>query len=575
MSRTLTALLIPMAIALGLAGAASAAAAAEVAPALSTLLVPGTAPRPVWVFFTDKGEAAADPAALRAAEARLSERALARRARAGAPGAAWRDLPNAPAYLAWLRERGLAIRAESRWLAAVSVVAGPADLALLAEAPFIARLAPVAASAAREPMLGPAPPRARAGDREDPLDYGGSLPELEQVNVPPVHQLGIHGEGVVVGMLDSGFNTMHEALAGLNVLGTWDFVNGDAVVANEPGDPDGQENHGTMTLSTLAGYKPGSLIGPAFAASFYLAKTEDVSQEVPAEEDFWVEGIEWLEAQGCDLVSSSLAYDDWYSFADFDGNTCVTTIAADMAVALGVAVFNSAGNYRQSTGTIAAPADGDSVVTAGAVDITGEIAGFSSPGPTADGRIKPDVCALGVSNNVVRPGTLNEYQGASGTSFSCPLSAGVGALLLSARPGTSPWLLREALRRTASQSTAPDNDYGWGIIDAFAALGFLELTATPAAGTPPFALAGNWPNPFNPSTRIAFTLERELGLTLSIHDVQGRRVRTLATGTLPAGAHTATWDGRDGAGLPMASGVYLARLSAGGESRQHKLLLLE
>ena len=570
----LTALLCLFAAAFAPAG--QAAAAAAIAPSLGTLLAPGAAPRPVWVFFTDKGAAAPDPADLRAAEARLSARTLARRARVGAPGAAWRDLPNAPAYREWLRARGFAIRAESRWLAAVSVVAGPSDLALLAEAPFIARLAPVAAAAPREPLLAAAGPLHVDSSREDPLDYGGSQPELAQINVPALHQLGIHGEGVVVGMLDSGFDTTHEAFASLDVIGAWDFINGDPIVADEPGDPDSQDRHGTMTLSTIAGYKPGSLIGPAFAASFYLAKTEDNGQEVPIEEDYWVAGIEWLEAQGCDLVSSSLAYDDWYVFEDFDGNTCVTTIAADQAVALGMAVFNSAGNYRQSTGTIAAPADGDSVIAVGAVEITGEIASFSSPGPTADGRIKPDLCALGVANNVVKPGTLDEYQGASGTSFACPLTAGAAALLLSAHPGVSPWSLREAMRNTASQAAAPDNDYGWGILDAYAALDYLNvLTAAPAGSAPAISIAGNWPNPFNPSTQIAFTLDRELSVSLSIHDLQGRRLRTLVEGRRAAGAHTATWDGRDEAGEAVASGVYFARVSAAGERRLHKLLLLK
>ncbi|MBM4116536.1 hypothetical protein FJ251_02165 [bacterium] len=574
MPRSLTALLA-LAV-LGLAGGATPAGAALVAPELPALLAAG--PQPVWVFFADKGVPANDLAVLRAAEARLSDRCLARRARAGVPGAAWIDLPNAPAYLEALHAEGLTIRAESRWLAAVSVAVDQSSLIRLAALPWVVRLEPVRASAPRAPWLDPAPSarsHATAIGREDPLDYGGSLTELAQLQVPPVHLRGFHGEGVVVGMLDSGFNTTHEALAGLTVLGAWDFINDDPIVANEPGDPEGQQNHGTMTLSTLAGYKPGALIGPAFGASFYLAKTEDASQEVPVEEDYWVEGIEWLEAQGCDIVSSSLAYDDWYSFADFDGNTCVTTIAADQAVALGVAVFNSAGNYRLTTGTIAAPADGDSVIAAGAVDAAGLIASFSSPGPTADGRIKPDLCAMGVANHVVKPGTLNEYRSASGTSFSCPLAAGVGALLLGAHPGTSPMRLRQALRSTASQADSPDNDYGWGIIDALAALDYLDALTPASAATPAFTLAGAWPNPFNPATRIGFTLDRELDLRLDIHDLQGRRVRTLVAAVLPAGAHTANWDGRDGAGRPLASGVYLARLAAGGEQRTLKLLLLE
>ncbi|MEZ4397113.1 MAG: S8 family serine peptidase [Candidatus Krumholzibacteriia bacterium] len=558
-----------------LSSACTAARAAEVAPALSPWLADG--PRPVWVFFADKGAMEDSPAAHEDAANRLSARALARRARLGrsADVVGWADLPNDPAYLDWLTAHGFSVRAESRWLAAVTVVTDGAGVRLLATAPFVARLAPVGGAGRPEPDRLPAP-SAPGANRALPLDYGGSLPELEQVNLPPLHDLGFHGEGVVVGMLDSGFNTTHEALSGLSVLGAYDFVNDDPVVANEPGDPDGQENHGTETFSTLAGHAPGSLIGPAFGASFYLAKTEDVSQEVPAEEDFWVEGIEWLEANGCDLVSSSLAYDDWYTFEDYDGNTCVTTIAADMAVALGVAVFNSAGNYRQTTGTIAAPADGDSVITVGAVEITGEIAGFSSPGPTADGRIKPDVCALGVSNNVVVPGTLDQYQGASGTSFSCPLTAGVGAVLLGAHPGTSPVLLREALRRTASQSTTPDNDYGWGIVNALAAYEWLGATAAPAAAPAgPLHLAGNWPNPFNPSTRIAFSLDHPLDARLDVLDLQGRHLRRLHAGRLDAGAHALSWDGRDDGGHPVASGVYVLRLAGEGHQQRLQVMLLK
>jgi hypothetical protein len=551
--------------------------AALATSAAAATAVPGPE-LPVWVFFTDKGTMEDDAGAFTIAAERLTERALLRRARhaPGGPLVTWADLPNDPTYLAWLRDHGFAIRAESRWLAAVSVVAGPEDLALLTRQPFVARLEPVRASATRDLPTRPAPPPPNG--RDGALEYGGSLPALAQVNVPAVHALGFHGEGVVIGMLDSGFDTTHEALVDVDVLGAWDFVNDDPVVADEPGDPAGQDSHGTTTLSTIGGYKPGSLIGPAFAASFYLAKTEDIGQEVPIEEDFWVEGLEWLETRGCDLVTSSLCYADWYNFADYDGNTCVTTVAADAAAARGLAVFNSAGNYRWSTGTIAAPADGDSVIAVGAVEITGEIAGFSSPGPTADGRIKPDVCALGDGNYVVAPGTLDQYNYASGTSYSCPLTAGVAALLLSAHPGTSPWLLREALRETASQADAPNNDFGWGIIDALAALQSLQTTGVsdaPVATATPLQLHGSRPNPFNPSTTIPFTIARPMAVALDVLDIQGRLVRHLQTGVLPAGDHTARWDGRDADGAAVAGGVYLARLTGEGARAMTKLLLLK
>lgn len=586
MTRTIIAILL-------LVLTAASAFAVTVSPELPLLLAE-SGPRPVWIFFGDKGRFETQTPSPSLAT-QLSQRALARRAKARPAGAlvTWADLPNEPDYIAWLQQRDFVIRSESRWLAAVSVILDAADLALLAAAPFDARVEALHPSQRLRPMTAPhagggrrpAPGSGydaegrhrqhREGLVDPPLDYGGSLTELSQVNVPVLHQMGIHGEGVVIGMMDTGFNTGHEALQGVDVLGAWDFINDDAEVANETGDPASQQNHGTMTLSTVGGYMPGSLIGPAFAASYYLAKTEDTSQEEPIEEDWWVEGIEWLEAQGCDLVSSSLCYDDWYVFDDFDGNTAVTTIAADHAVAMGLVVMNSAGNYRLSTGTIGAPADGDSVIACGAVDEFGEIASFSSPGPTADGRIKPDVCAMGVSNNVVEPGTLDGYLNASGTSFSCPLSAGVAALLLSAYPDAAPMQVRAALRMTASQADNPDNDFGWGILDALAAVGNLQLTASQE--TPPSAAGslGAWPNPFNPSTRIAFTLDQAMNVRLSIHDLQGRRLRELLAGRLPAGRRELDWDGRNDAGVNLAGGLYLARLRAGDRESGLKLMLLK
>ena len=525
-----------------------------------------------------QGRGAGRPAAYAAAAARLSERALARRARVGpvGPGATWADLPNDPAYLAWLRDHGFAIRAESRWLAAVSVTAGSPDLARLAAAPFVARPSRCGRRRRR-------PDDRRAGGtararQDDPLNYGGSLPELAQVNVPAVHELGYHGEGVVIGMLDSGFDTTHEALAGVDVLGVWDFVNDDPVVADEPGDPPGQDNHGTMTLSTIGGYKPGSLVGPAFAASFYLAKTEDIGQEVPAEEDFWVEGIEWLEAQGCDLVTSSLVYADWYTFADYDGNTCVTTIAADVAVALGLAVFNSAGNYR---------------------GVHGHHRRAGRRRQRDHGRRRRDR-RRHRRLQLARPHRRRPHQARrlrprrrqlrGGARHPRPVRDRLGhQLLLSAhrrrrRPAArrasrhQPLAAARGPARDRQPGHGPNNDFGWGIIDALAALQFLETTAVdpPAVvENSPLRLEGCWPNPFNPTTRFVFSLKRPLTVELVVLDLQGRLVRRLDAGSLPAGVHVAVWDGKDDAGQTLPSGVYVARLSGGGSSFQVKVLSLK
>ncbi len=559
-----------IAIMLGLALFPLAVNALDVDPRLRDRLEAGET-RNAWIFLEDRE--AGIP--LERALDHISERALARRAKVLPPERllSERDLPVSAAHQNWMLQRGIEIRAESRWLNAVSARLDAADLALLEEADFVRRVQPVAGAASRlQSSLTPLPPVDRPrGELEDPIDYGGTEAEIEQINVHLVHQTGNHGEGVVVGMLDTGFNTNHEALESVDVIGVWDFINDDGVVENEAGDHENQENHGTITLSTLAGYLPGVHVGAAFGASYYLAKTEDVTQEVPAEEDFWVEGIEWLESVGCDVVSSSLGYDDWYVFEDFDGNTCVTTIAGDYAVELGMSVVNSAGNNRWSTGTLNAPADGDSVIAVGAVNVFGEIASFSSPGPTADGRIKPDICANGVANHVVLPGTYDEYTDASGTSLSCPLAAGVSALMLSAYPSLTPWELREALRETASYADNPDNDYGWGILDAWAALGHVlatDVDAPPAARDRLWA----WPNPFNPETRIGFRLEKTADVNLAVYDLQGRLVDELAAGVFEAGDHAISWRPD---GDPVASGVYLVRLKTERGTALRKLVLLK
>ncbi len=335
-----------------------------------------------------------------------------------------------------------------------------------------------------EPPSAAAP--AARGAQPWSIDYGLSLAALEQIGVPAVHELGIHGQGVVIGMLDTGFRTTHESLQHLPVLAAHDFINDDDIVDNEPGDPLNQHRHGTLTLSTVAAFHAGSLVGPAFGASVILAKTEDVSQEVPIEEDFWVAGLEWVESLGADVVSSSLGYSDWYEFSDLDGNTAVTTIAADLAAARGVCVVNSAGNDRNTSwGHIIAPADGDDVIAVGAVNLAGGIAWFSSPGPTYDGRIKPDVCALGVNTPAADPDADDQYTTASGTSLSCPLAAGVAALVLSRAPSLTPLQVREALRATGDHAASPDNDYGWGVLDALAAVHYWgpQLAHAPVADT--------------------------------------------------------------------------------------------
>jgi hypothetical protein len=359
---------------------------------------------------------------------------------------------------------GARLRTVSRYLGAVSVNATLSSLERLSRLPGVAGLDLVGGGMRREPPI----PKGTAWPT-DTLDYGGSEPFLEQIQIVDIHGLGFTGRGVLVGMLDTGFYRGHVALDELDVQGEWDFIHDDGCTQNEAGqDVSNQHNHGTSTLSVVGAWDPGRMIGAAPGASFLLGKTEEVSSETPVEEDYWVEGLEWAEAEGADVVSSSLGYIDWYDYDDLDGQTAVTTRAARVAARKGVVLCNSMGNEGLGPGSLIAPADAESILAVGAVSLSGTRAGFSSTGPTADGRVKPDVMACGVSVWAATPSD-SSYTWASGTSMAAPLVAGAVAVLLEARPTWTPVELMDAIRTTATRAAAPDNYYGWGVVQALSA----------------------------------------------------------------------------------------------------------
>ena len=234
--------------------------------------------------------------------------------------------------------------------------------------------------------------------------------------------------------------------------------------------------HGIEVLSPLAGNRPGTLIGPAFGATYLLARTENDSSETPVEEDNWVAAIEWADSLGVQVTSTSLGYKYFnapyqsWSWEDMDGRTTVISRAATMAARKGIVVLNSAGNNGTSftQNTLNAPADADSILAVGAVNPDGTRASFSSVGPTTDtpARIKPDIMAQGTQVLSASPVNTTGYLLLQGTSLACPLAAGVAALMVQAKPDASPMEIIEALKATASNAATPDNLNGWGIIDA-------------------------------------------------------------------------------------------------------------
>jgi hypothetical protein len=433
----------------------------------------------VWVFFTDRGFRSQEAlnAAVSVAEQKMLSRTKTRRQKVRRDRLAdERDLPVPVQYVRKVLATGAKLRTASRYVNAVSVRIPRKNLQAVAELPFVQEIRPVAKARRMDPPLdwgGAQAPYDRP-DSEDLLNYGPSFNQLNQINVVAAHDSGYSGAGVLVCLLDTGFFKDHEALVNQPIVAEWDFINNDPQTQNEPGDDPDQHNHGTFTWSTLGGAHEYDLYGPAYGASFILGKTENIVYEQPIEEDWYVAGLEWADSLGAEVISTSLGYFDWYTFADLDGNTTVTAVGVDIAVANGIVCVTAAGNERNSSwGHIITPADADSVIAVGAVDSDGELASFSSPGPTYDGRIKPEVCARGVSTWCAVPWGNppgQNYSGVSGTSLSTPLIGGACALILEAHPDWTPMQVKTALMQTASNAASPDNDYGWGIIDVMAAI---------------------------------------------------------------------------------------------------------
>ena len=419
-----------------------------------------------WVFFTDRGPDLQHRLIVRTAELAGSP-SWERRRSSGLICADELDLEPWPDYVEAVESAPVChlVRTSSRYLNAISVEITGGDAEQLLELPFVEAVRPVAASTFRMPELRPISGRTA----------GVTDGQLSQIGLDLLHERGWTGGGVVVGVLDSGFDLDHDVFSDIQVLAMYDFVDDDPDPSQQPGDPEGQSNHGTAVLSIIGGYKSGEYQGGAHDASFILAKTEDISDEYQAEEDYWVAGLEWIESQGGQLVNSSLAYMDWYTYPDLDGNTAVTTIAADAAASRGLVVYNSIGNEGPDEGTLLAPADGDSVFASGAVDISGNVTQFSSRGPTWDGRTKPDGCALGQAVALAGQGT-SVYSLGSGTSFSSPLTASAAAALSGAHPEWDMVEIMTVLRATASRSDSPDNVMGYGILDAYAALKYMSVT---------------------------------------------------------------------------------------------------
>ncbi|MFC2098509.1 S8 family serine peptidase [Bacteroidota bacterium] len=445
-----------------------------------------------WVQLTDKK---LNDYSINNPEEFLSQRALERRSRHGIQ-VSDQDLPVSSAYLDSLDTHPLTILYTSKWMNAVVIRTQDSSLAItLPDLSFVSGVQYLYRSnLIKKSSLN------KWGESSESEELHSDH-QIEMLNGQVLHQSGYEGQGMVIAVLDGGFSNA-DTLSGLDSL----FSTGRIIGTRSFVEPDSSfyvgfnGSHGTSVLSIMGGDVPGHFRGTAPKASYFLMQTEDTRSEFRVEEANWLAGAELADSIGADVINTSLGYSvgftdeqQNYKYSDMDGNTTLVTRAAQLAATKGILVVTSAGNSGRPTdqwGYINSPADGDSLLAIGAVDAFGIRAHFSSKGPSSDGRVKPDVMALGLQTWLIRSSGLVS-QG-SGTSFSSPVMAGLATCLWQKNPEISNYRLIETIRSSASLNPFPDSLYGYGIPNFSLANDIITVDELTTAATDELIL---YPNP--------------------------------------------------------------------------------
>lgn len=414
---------------------------------------------------------------------------------------------------------GVHVVSSSKWMNRVLIETSDAEAINRINAfPFVVHTSPVASGRKRRQKMiniaaihgvPIAAPAHSTRVTSDTIDYGSNYPQVHIHEGEYLHNLGYRGQGMTIAVLDAGFykyktNPAFDSVRMNNrILGEYDFVKDESSV-------DEDHVHGANCFSIMAANVPGKIVGTAPNASYWLLRTEDAGSEKPVEELNWIEAAEWADSAGADMISSSLGYVNFddpaynHTYAERNGNTVSITIAADMAAKKGMIVMNSAGNSGNAgddTKYIMCPADGDSVVTVGAVNSSGTIAGFSSWGPNAAGKVKPNVVSVGsgavFANSLGNPATGN------GTSYSNPNLAGLIVCLWQAFSDFTNMEIVDAVQRSADRFNDPDDRYGHGIPNFRAAYSIMEAKRQERTNS---ILQGKWITAFPVPFSRLFTL---------------------------------------------------------------------
>lgn len=483
-----------------------------------------------FVEFTDKNNT---PYSTNQPEDFLSQRSIERREKQGI-SVLERDLPVDPVYLDAIENKGGTILYTSRWFNAAYIeidtnfidsvfaldfVSDGYETAKRSRSTLVNQKEAIKIAITKE--------KGQKTNFTSMIDYGVSESGMGLLGISDMHELGYTGDGVLIAILDGGFQNagsvsyFSDLRTNGGIVSTYDFVDQEIDVYDD-------HQHGTSVMSLLAAYDEGTIVGTAYDADYILLRTEDAFSEKNSEMIYWVIAAEYADSIGADIITSSLGYNEFddasnnFVYADLDGETTLITQGADIAAETGMLVITSAGNEGSSSWQkITAPADGDNVIAVGAVNSNGDYASFSSRGPSADGRVKPNVVAQGQG---IGMGQSNGTTGVgNGTSLAAPQIAGLAAGLWQAFPDFSAMDIKELIEQSGSQYEHPDERLGYGIPNF---LGAYNKGLTVKQGNVVLSTTKVFPNPFHGGNLYLILGPEEVGTSASVAlvDAFGREV---------------------------------------------------
>jgi subtilisin family serine protease len=485
------------------------------------------------------------------------------------------DLPVATAYLQGISAYSQELLYASKWLNAAVVVTDAAGKKNLEALPFVQKVEWVAKGFISKsgnrtaPEIPGKPTKNQKWAIEESYREAAAYDfQNELLGIPAMHQAGFTGKGITVAVFDSGFPGLDRAIPFAHVFTNKQVVGQLNVVRPWIKEVFRDNEHGTQVSSLIFSNQPGTLVAGAHQAQVVFAITEDVATEYPIEELNWVRAAEYADSLGVDIINSSLGYLDFdepsltYTTAQLDGKTTYVTRGATLAAKRGILVVNSVGNYGSAgSSSLIAPADAQGILAVGSVNASSIVSTFSSRGPTADGRIKPELVAFGQSPVLIR--SSGQVSAAAGTSFSAPQLTALAAGLWEAKPEWTKDELLTNLIKSGTQYATPDQNLGYGIpnfrIAYYGAL--LGLNEEIESGS------SIYPNPLR-SESLHIRFGKELKVTLQILDGSGRRV-VEQVGERNAIQQPFVFDLSD-----LPSGIYFLQLLDGKEIAYKKLIKL-